>query len=211
MFEPFFKYSNYGPIVYNWAMVYIHQNFLKVVAHVIFIDQWNQTAHLYEIQVTVVNGDLVYKFRKNILVLAMILALFRKIILRYIKIGYSINVIQQTACMVVNPICFPLWLHAAGCTDYDGSGLKFLSKSVGAWCSGRAHRCPTAGFLLLQHFSYFLLSSPHCCFISVFVWCLCSRRCCTDELENPSRRLNKCLCVYHGRTKSERCGHVKSI
>ena len=35
-------------------------------------------------------------------------------------------------------------------------------KSVGAWCSGsgRAHRCPTVGFLLLQHFSYLLLSSP---------------------------------------------------
>ena len=29
---------------------------------------------------------------------------FRKIILRYIKIGYNINVIRQTACMVVNPI-----------------------------------------------------------------------------------------------------------
>ena len=37
---------------------------------------------------------------------------FVKIILRYKKIGYNINVIRQTACMVVNPItvnnCFPL-------------------------------------------------------------------------------------------------------
>ena len=29
---------------------------------------------------------------------------FRKIIRRYIKSGYNINIIRQTACMVVNPI-----------------------------------------------------------------------------------------------------------
>ena len=30
----------------------------------------------------------------------------------------------------------------------------------------RAKRSPTVGFLLLQHFCYFLLSSPNRCFIS---------------------------------------------
>ena len=57
--------------------------------------------------------------------------------------------------------------------------------SVGAWCfvSGWAHQSPTVRFLLLQHFSYFMLLNHHRCFISVFVWFLCSRRCCTDELE----------------------------
>ena len=44
------------------------------------------------------------------------------------------------------------------------------------------YRSPTVSFRSLQHFSYFLLSSPYRCFISVFVWFLCSRRCCTDEL-----------------------------
>ena len=48
-------------------------------------------------------GDLVYKFRKitgkndfpyN----------FKKIIVRYKKIGYNVDVLQQTACLVVNPI-----------------------------------------------------------------------------------------------------------
>ena len=60
-----------------------------------------------------------------------------------------------------------------------------LSNSVGAWCfvSVRTHRIPTVGFLLLQHFSYFLLSSPRRCFILLFVWFLSFRRCCTDELE----------------------------
>ena len=55
-------------MVNNPAIVSIHQNFLKAVSlslraigHVIIIDQWNQTAHLYEIQVTVI-------FRRVILV-----------------------------------------------------------------------------------------------------------------------------------------------
>ena len=29
---------------------------------------------------------------------------FKKIIVRHIKIGYDINVMRQTACLVVNPI-----------------------------------------------------------------------------------------------------------
>ena len=43
-----------GRLFYNRAKVYMHQNFLKVVLHVIIIDQWNQTARLYEIQVMVI-------------------------------------------------------------------------------------------------------------------------------------------------------------
>ena len=45
----------FGSIVYIRAKVYIHQDFFKVVVHVIIIDHWNQTARLYEIQVTVIN------------------------------------------------------------------------------------------------------------------------------------------------------------
>ena len=48
-------------------------------------------------------GDLVYKFRK-IYACNDFSTQFRKIILRYKKIGYNINVIRQTACMDVNPI-----------------------------------------------------------------------------------------------------------
>ena len=29
---------------------------------------------------------------------------FKKIVIRYKKIGYNINVMRQTACLVVNPI-----------------------------------------------------------------------------------------------------------
>ena len=48
-------------------------------------------------------GDLVYKLKK-IVGCNNFPAHFFKIISEYKKIGYSINVLQQTACLVVNPI-----------------------------------------------------------------------------------------------------------
>ena len=49
------------------------------------------------------NGDLVYKFRK-IIGKNDFPYHFKKIIARYEKIGYNIDVLRQTACLVVNPI-----------------------------------------------------------------------------------------------------------
>ena len=48
-------------------------------------------------------GDLVYKLKK-IVGSNKFSAQFIKIISHYKKIGYNINVLQQTACLVVNPI-----------------------------------------------------------------------------------------------------------
>ena len=48
-------------------------------------------------------GDLVYKLKK-IVGSINLSAQFIKIISDYKKIGYNINVLQQTACLVVNPI-----------------------------------------------------------------------------------------------------------
>ena len=48
-------------------------------------------------------GDLVYKFRKIIGKYDFPYH-FKKIIVCYKKIGYNIDVLQQTACLVVNPI-----------------------------------------------------------------------------------------------------------
>ena len=47
-------------------------------------------------------GDLVYKFKKKMV--KMIFLISKKIIVRYKKIGYNIDVLRQTACLVVNPI-----------------------------------------------------------------------------------------------------------
>ena len=72
---------------------------------------------------------------------------FIKIISHYKKIGYNINVLQQTACLVVNPItvgnfAFLFNLHARGSDFrlYDGSdlvGARFfgcLSGPLGFTC-----------------------------------------------------------------------------
>ena len=121
---------------------------------------------------------------------------FRKIILQYIKIGYNINDLWQTASMVVNPITVNNFAFLFGCTS-AGRTSDSITAPAKTRCfgSGRAHRSPAVGFLFLHHFSYFLLSSPHRCFISVFVWVLCSRRCCTDELETFNVVSTVVLCI----------------
>ena len=48
-------------------------------------------------------GNLVYKFRKIIGKYDFPYN-FKKIIVRYKKIGYKMDVLRQTACLVVNPI-----------------------------------------------------------------------------------------------------------
>ena len=48
-------------------------------------------------------GDLVYKVKK-IIGKNDFPYHFKKIVVRYKKIGYNINVMRQTACFVVNPI-----------------------------------------------------------------------------------------------------------
>ena len=48
-------------------------------------------------------GDLVYKF-KNIEGRADFSDQFRKIIVRYKRIGYKIKIMRQSACLVFNPI-----------------------------------------------------------------------------------------------------------
>ena len=60
-------------------------------------------------------GDLVYKLKKidgsNIFSVQFI-----KIIPHYKKIGYNINVLQQTACLVVNPIKVGNFAFLFNCT-----------------------------------------------------------------------------------------------
>ena len=62
-------------------------------------------------------GDLVYKFKK-IRGITDFSDQFRKIIMLYKRIGYNLNVMQQSACLVVNPFKVDgyaaLWLHAGG-------------------------------------------------------------------------------------------------
>ena len=60
-------------------------------------------------------GDLVYKLKK-IVGSNNFSAQFIKIISNYKKIGYNINVLQQTACLVVNPITVGNFAFLFNCT-----------------------------------------------------------------------------------------------
>ena len=60
-------------------------------------------------------GDLVYKL-KRIVGSNNFSAQFIKIISHFKKIGYNINVLQQTACLVVNPITVGNFAFLFNCT-----------------------------------------------------------------------------------------------
>ena len=60
-------------------------------------------------------GDLVYRFRK-IVGKSNFLDQFRKLINRYKRIGYSLVIMRQTACLVVNPIIVDGYASLFNCT-----------------------------------------------------------------------------------------------
>ena len=60
-------------------------------------------------------GDLVYKFRK-IISKNDFPYHFKKISVRYKKIGFNLNVMRQTACLVVNPIKVNSFAYLFNCT-----------------------------------------------------------------------------------------------
>ena len=60
-------------------------------------------------------GDLVYKFKK-IVGRADFSDQFRKIIVRYKRIGYNINIMRQSACLVFNPITVNYFASLFNCT-----------------------------------------------------------------------------------------------
>ena len=60
-------------------------------------------------------GDLVYKFRK-ITGKYDLTYHYKKIIVRYKKIGYDIDVLRQTACLVVHPIKVKNFAYLFDCT-----------------------------------------------------------------------------------------------
>ena len=109
-------------------------------------------------------GDLVYKLTK-IVSSNNFSAQFIKITSYYKKIGYNINVLQLTACLVV-------WRFR----------LKdlFIDEMVGAWCFGCLSGPP--GFTCWISFApvgQFYLLLLYLLFIS---WFICSRRWCINKL-----------------------------
>ena len=60
-------------------------------------------------------GDLVYKF-KEIVGMTDFSDQFGKIIVRYKRIGYNINIMRQSACLVFNPITVNNFASLYNCT-----------------------------------------------------------------------------------------------
>ena len=60
-------------------------------------------------------GDFVYKFKKLIRRNEFPFQ-FRKIITRYRRIGYTLNVMRQSACLVFNPIMVDNYADFFNCT-----------------------------------------------------------------------------------------------
>ena len=61
-------------------------------------------------------GDLVHKFKKKIVGRADFSDQFKKIIVRYKRIGYNINIMRQSACLVFNPVTVNNFASLFNCT-----------------------------------------------------------------------------------------------
>ena len=71
-------------------------------------------------------GDLVYKFNK-IRGITEFSDQFRKIIMRYKRIGYNLNVMRQSACLVINPITVDGYAALFNCTPVDRASDSMMA------------------------------------------------------------------------------------
>ena len=60
-------------------------------------------------------GDLIYKF-KRIVGKPNFSDQFKKIVKRYIRVGYNLDIMQQSACLVLNPITVNSYGFLFNCT-----------------------------------------------------------------------------------------------
>ena len=108
-------------------------------------------------------GDLVYKLRRNAS-RADFSDQFRKVIMRYKRIGYNINVMRQSACLVINPITVDSFASLFNCTPVgraslnDGPDIKLvdlfkLARTGLTLVCCLVIRGSTGGFLLLRYIS----------------------------------------------------------
>ena len=74
------------------------------------------------------NGDLVYRFRKNV-GKSNFLEQFRRLINRYKRIGYSLDFMRQTACLVVNPIIVDGYASLFNCTTAVRASDSMMASS----------------------------------------------------------------------------------
>ena len=87
---------------------------------------------------------------------------FRKIIMRYKRIGYNQNVMRQSACLVINPITVDGYAALFKCTPVDRASDSMMAPTInysfklvgtGTFVCCLVHRGSTDYLLLLQIFS----------------------------------------------------------
>ena len=71
-------------------------------------------------------GDLVYKYKK-IRGMTDFSDQFRKIIMRYKCIGYNLNVMRQSVCLVNNPIMVDGYAALFNCTPVDRASDSMMA------------------------------------------------------------------------------------
>ena len=71
-------------------------------------------------------GDLVYKFI-NIRGMTDFSDQFRNIIMRYKRIVYNLNVMRQSACLVINPITVDSYAALFDCTPVDRASDSMMA------------------------------------------------------------------------------------
>ena len=71
-------------------------------------------------------GDLVYKFKK-IRGMTDFSDQFREIIMRYKRIGYNLNVMRQSAWLVINPITVNGYAALFNCTPVDRASDSMMA------------------------------------------------------------------------------------
>ena len=79
-------------------------------------------------------GDLVYRFRK-LVGKSNFSEQFRKLINRYKRIGYSLDIMRQNVCLVVNPIIVDGYASLFNCTTAvrASDSMRPLRKTLTSW------------------------------------------------------------------------------
>ena len=72
-------------------------------------------------------GDLVYKFKK-IRGITHFSDQFRKLKMRYKRIGYNLNVMRQFSCLVINPITVDGYATLFNCTPMDRASDSMMAR-----------------------------------------------------------------------------------
>ena len=80
------------------------------------------------------HGDLVYKFKK-IVGRTDFSDQLRKIIIRYKRIGYNLNVMRQSACLVFNPITVNNYVSLSNCTPVGRASDSMMAATQSYYLS----------------------------------------------------------------------------